>query len=353
MTHARDGFSRGCRKGFTLVELLVVIAIIGILVGLLLPAVQAAREAARRMQCQNNLKQMGLALLNYESTYKRFPLAAMTHPERNCSAGPDCGSSPYDDDGFGWQAAILPFIEQTNLYNQLQGIVLPDGTPLPYGTYGALEIYADAAGRGNPIPGGQTEISAYLCPSSAMPTVSPDAWSIPGAPMAGVNRRDQAVGYGTTSYKTAGGSCFGDFGLMHKHNESPEGGRRIASVTDGTSNTIAVAESSYVTGGGLSARWGGSTTGERIEDWPIWLGAPGTDESIRTNGRTSAPINAQTSPARMIDAISNDSAFSYHIGGAQFCYVDGSVHFLSENLDINTYCNLHDIRDGNVLGEWE
>ncbi|MCR9291154.1 MAG: DUF1559 domain-containing protein [bacterium] len=344
------------RQAFTLVELLVVIAIIGILVGLLLPAVQAAREAARRLQCQNNLKQMGLALLNYESAYKRFPLAIMSHPERNCANGPDCGQSRYDDDGFGWQAAILPFIEQTNLWNSLQQIPLPNGGIMPYGTYGALEIYADQAGRGNPIPGGQTVLGAYICPSSAMPTISPEAWSIPGATVTVPNERDQAVGYATSSYKTAGGSCFGDFGLMHKHNEQPQGGRKIGDVVDGTSNSLAVCESTYVMGAGVSTRWGGNITPDNpivVADWPIWIGAPGTDESVRTNGRTSAPINGQTSPSQMLHARSNDCAFSYHTGGAQFVFVDGSVHFLNENLDIATYCNLHDIRDGNVLGEWE
>ncbi|MFK7737195.1 MAG: DUF1559 domain-containing protein [Pirellulaceae bacterium] len=343
------------KSGFTLVELLVVIAIIGILVGLLLPAVQSAREAARRMQCQNNLKQMGLALLNYESAYRRFPMAMMSHPERNCASGPECGSSPYDDDGFGWQSKILPFIEQTNLYNQLQSIVLPSGNRLPYGTYGALEIWADEAGRGVPIPGGETELSFYLCPSSALPTRCPDFFTVPGATTGTPTNRDQGVGYGTTSYKTAGGSCFGDFGFMHKYNETPEGGRKIGQVTDGTSNTLAVVESSYVTGA-TSVRWGGSATPDNpgaVQDWPIWLGGPGTDEAVRTNGRTTRPINAFTSPNNMFDSIGDDCAFSYHTGGAQVVFVDGSVHFLSENLDMGTYCNLHDIRDGQVLGEWE
>lgn len=343
------------RRAFTLIELLVVIAIIGILVGLLLPAVQSAREAARRMQCQNNLKQMGLALYNYESAYRRFPLALMSHPEKPNCTGPDCGSSSYDDDGFGWQAAILPFIEQTNLYNQLQNITLPNGERLPYGTYGALEIYANAAGRGNPIPGGGTPLSFYLCPSSALPTIAPEAYNVSGAAATTVVRRDQAVGYGTSSYKTAGGSCNGDFGLMHKYNESRDGGRKIASITDGTSNSLAVCESTYVTAS-TSTKWGGSATPSdpgRVQDWPIWIGAPGDDESIRTNGRTTRPINARTTINNMFDAIGDDCAFSYHIGGAQFAFADGSVHFLSENIDMETYCNLHDIRDGNVLGEWE
>lgn len=105
------------RDGFTLVELLVVIAIIGILVGLLLPAVQAAREAARRMSCQNNLKQMGLALHNYEGVFGKLPPAMFGSP---------MNGNTLDDDGFGWQVAILPFIEQQNMYDLMQ----PNGQPV-------------------------------------------------------------------------------------------------------------------------------------------------------------------------------------------------------------------------------
>ncbi len=101
---------QGLRRGFTLVELLVVIAIIGILVGLLLPAVQAAREAARRMSCSNNLKQMGLALHNYESTFRKLPPGAYGASQLR---GEPSGE---DDDGFGWMVSILPYIEQQPLY---------------------------------------------------------------------------------------------------------------------------------------------------------------------------------------------------------------------------------------------
>ncbi len=107
----------GVRRGFTLVELLVVIAIIGILVGLLLPAVQAAREAARRMQCSNNLKQMGLAVLNYESTYKKFPVK--TGGTANfCGSCPERNAANYNR--LSVFVPLLPFIEQTPLYNRIQ-----------------------------------------------------------------------------------------------------------------------------------------------------------------------------------------------------------------------------------------
>ena len=108
------------KRGFTLVELLVVIAIIGILVGLLLPAVQAAREAARRMQCSNNLKQHGLALLNYESTHKRFPAGFTDYFNANPVGR---------DGGWSWMAAVLPFMEQNALYQSLDFNWAPYGTP--------------------------------------------------------------------------------------------------------------------------------------------------------------------------------------------------------------------------------
>src|SRR5262245_31471169 len=119
-------------RGFTLVELLVVIAIIGVLVALLLPAVQAAREAARRSQCANNLKQIGLGMHNYVDTWERLPSALM---------GGLTGAD--DDDGFSWACAILPFVEQKNLYDKIN----PDGRLLP--------IPNNFAATGQPIPGGE------------------------------------------------------------------------------------------------------------------------------------------------------------------------------------------------------
>jgi prepilin-type N-terminal cleavage/methylation domain-containing protein/prepilin-type processing-associated H-X9-DG protein len=315
------------RRAFTLVELLVVIAIIGILVGLLLPAVQSAREAARRMQCSNNLKQMALAVHNYESTFKRIPCAIMGSP---------INGHRFDDDGFGWQSAILPFIEQQNLYNQLTGHPL-------WGAEGALELNQALTGR--PIPGGEVEVGTYRCPSSTLPKVVPEFWAIPGGqnfgPLVAENR--QMIGYAVSDYKTAGGSCYGDDGAMHKRAGAPW--RRFADFTDGLSNSALLCESSYVTGNGTTAP-------TRVEDWPIWIGGPGTDESNRTNGRTNAPINCKCNPQRMLFAINDDCAFSFHAGGAQFAFADGSVHFLSENISSDTYCNIHSISDGQTLGDW-
>ena len=345
------------KRGFTLVELLVVIAIIGILVGLLLPAVQAAREAARRMQCQNNLKQQGLALLNYESAYQRFPSALM-----GCAR--ITGAAPQDD-GVSWAVAILPYLEQGALYSKLeQGAIALGGTLGTPGImrrakggtwpgHGPLGPFTISGSGGSAsattiVPGGDTVLPMYKCPSSALPDICPLDWKIPGATSSSTHNTGQySYGYATNDYKAAGGSNRGDFGAMHKLFEANN--RRIADITDGTSNTTLVTESTYLTGNGNPGNLAPTT----FEDWPIWFGGPNTDESIRTNGRFSAPINAQTNFNRMVTAINDDSAFSYHTGGAQFVFCDGSVHFISESVAQQTYSDLNDISDGNVLGQWE
>lgn len=352
------------RQAFTLVELLVVIAIIGILVGLLLPAVQAAREAARRMSCQNNLKQIGLAIHNYESAYKRIPNAIMGANPKFPSSTPD-GNGSYDDDGYGWLVAILPYMEQQSLYNQMDAV-------WPIGTPGAIERWHDANGDGNIIPGGDTIISAYVCPSDALPSIVPPAYAIPGGfyPSNGsFGRRanvehSQAIGYARTSYKTAGGSCWGDDGAMHKlwehMGDNGNISRKFRDFTDGLSNSLLTAESTYVSSSsalrGAPGPWPIDLSGVgdlEPEDWAVWIGGAGTDEGVRTNGRTNSPINCRCTPQTMISAINDDCAFSFHPGGAQFTMADGSVHFLSENLDMDTYCNLHSIRDGVPLGQWQ
>ena len=345
------------KRGFTLVELLVVIAIIGILVGLLLPAVQAAREAARRMQCQNNLKQQGLALLNYESAFKKFPSALM-----GCRFA--VGAAP-EDDGVSWAVAILPYMEQAPLYNRLEEGAIALGGKLGRpgimrrakgGTWpGSGPLGPDTiSGTGGSstattiVPGGDTLLPMYKCPSSVLPAICPLTWTIPGATSVSIHNTNQfSSGYATNDYKGAGGSARGDFGVLHKLFEANN--RRIADITDGTSNTTLVTESTYLTGNGNPTNLAPTA----FEDWPIWFGGPNTDESVRTNGRFSSPINAQTNPNRMVTAINDDSAFSYHAGGAQFVFADGSVHFISESVAQQTYSDLNDISDGAVLGQWE
>jgi len=334
------------RLGFTLVELLVVIAIIGILVGLLLPAVQAAREAARRMQCSNNLKQIGLAMHNYESAFKKIPPAAYG---ANRLKGEPSGE---DDDGFGFLVSILPYIEQQALYD----LVNPNGH---YGVLGNQSIRSTvypAVPVGSVFPGGDRVVTTYRCPSSALPSHVPATWTVPGSQLIGggsiPSLTAMAIGHATTDYKGAGGSCNGDFGVLHKIWEGQP--TRWADVTDGLSNTIMVAESSYVTTN-VSASARRTTAPTSFRDWPTWIGmfGDGQDETVRINGRTESPINAQVNPNTMAFAINDDNAFSYHTGGAQFVFCDGSVTFISQNVAIATYCNLHDKRDGQPIGDYQ
>ncbi|MCI0365383.1 MAG: DUF1559 domain-containing protein, partial [Phycisphaerales bacterium] len=213
----------------------------------------------------------------------------------------------------------------------------------PNGQAGAIGDYFRANNR--PIPGGETPIRAYRCPSSQLPKVVPALWQLPGA---GSYPPSNAMmtGYAINDYKGAGGSCYSDGdGTLGKRSELPW--TRWAEVTDGLSTMLLTGESSYVTGNGRNP-----ATVTVIEDWPIWIGAPNTDESIRFNGRTSAPINCQCTPTTMVLAINDDCAFSWHPGGAQFSFCDGSARFISQNISATTWCNLNSRNDGNPLGDF-
>lgn len=340
-------------RGFTLIELLVVIAIIAILIALLLPAVQQAREAARRTQCRNNLKQMGLALHNYESTYRTLPWAivAWNNPTNYvsgtlapCSATGSTSSHAYDDDGLNWTASILPFVDQAPLYNQL--------TQSPYfGVYGATELYFVSQGSpatGAVIPGCERPLAAFKCPSSILPATVPATWTVPGAPNA-LTSNPRSIGWPITDYKTAGGSCYGDDSLIHKACESPTGPSRFAVCTDGLSNTFMIAESAQVTTN-TNPNVTASTTS--IQDWPTLYFTTGDDEMTRTNGRLTSPVNNGVNLSRMAFSVDDDASFSAHVGGAHFVMGDGAVRFVSENISINLLCNLYSMKDGNPVGEF-
>jgi prepilin-type N-terminal cleavage/methylation domain-containing protein/prepilin-type processing-associated H-X9-DG protein len=345
------------RVGFTLIELLVVIAIIAVLVALLLPAVQQAREAARRTQCRNNLKQIGLACHNYESVHGLLPPALLGAGRDDFRFHPTPGF--LQDDGFGWLVFLLPFVDQAPLYQRIS----PQGRPGVIHDPAIRETQYPGLTT-NIIPGGDTILPIYRCPSSTLPQTAPETWPVPGTQfipgalgMATVPPRQPAIiGYAVTDYKTCGGSCLSDFdGMMHKIWEG--GGVRFRDVLDGLSNTVMVAESSYAQTTTSRALVGGVIR-RRLEqptlyvDMPIWIGSSGSDESVRINGRTNSPINCGVNPNTMGFAINDDCAFSFHTGGAQFCFGDGSVRFINENISMMTYCFLHSNRDGNPIGEF-
>lgn len=335
---------RSREAGFTLIELLVVIAIIAILVSLLLPAVQQAREAARRTQCKNNLKQIGLAMHNYHDVYTVFPLGAYS------AIDDDMG---YDDDGYGWATMLLPYIEQGNLYAQMP-TTFGDGMAYP-GNWGVIQRYFDA--NGVIIPGSGQPLAAFRCPSSTLPAVT-GAFAVPcqdrpGSPCSGlttsISPPDYATGQGTSDYKASAGA--GDRGMFSKARDAAGGsggkGTKIRDVTDGTSNTIAIGEAAYITN---TAQWG------------VWIGANNADEPVMFKTESPSFINAGTTINDMAHAVDDDCAFSFHTGGAQFLFADGSVHFVSENIDTGfndgnttfngTYERLGVINDGQVVGEF-
>jgi prepilin-type N-terminal cleavage/methylation domain-containing protein len=326
--------------GFTLVELLAVIATIGVLVALLLPAVQAARESARRSQCQNNLKQLGVALNNYADARRRYPIGVLG------------GIGTSIDDGYGWATQLLPALEQQAVYQQLHNKQAVTNTGrLPYP--GVIERHFRATGR--IIAGGDAVLTVFRCPSSQLPSHAANmgsAWP-------------HANGYATSDYKACTG--LGDNGIFFKPDDGMRarwnGDRmlyertRPEDVTDGLSKTIAFGESGYY----LIQRSGG-----RSNRWPVWIGGygHGGDEAALFKTDREAPINCEINPktfdgflervssARPPGPRDDDCAFSWHDGGAYFAFADSSVHFLRDDIDMRTYENLGTKNDGNVIAAY-
>jgi hypothetical protein len=234
-------------------------------------------------------------------------------------------TSAEDDDGYSWACMILPFVEQKSLFDKIN----PDGRVLPIPNY--------FTANNKPIPEGTISLGIYKCPTSQLPKFVPPAFRIPGG--RGGNVTANLVGYATNDYKSAGGSCNGDNGPIHKWLEK-QGNCRFAEITDGLSNTLMICESSYVFGS------------SSISVWPLWIAASRDDESVRINGRTNSPINCGTSPSNMAAYVNDDCAFSAHPKGAQFVLCDGSVRFITENIAISTYCNLHGINEGQPVGDY-
>ena len=298
--------------GFTLVELLVVIAIIAMLVSLLLPAVQGAREAARGIQCKNNLKQQGLALLNYHDAQNQYPIGVYT--------------TGVGEQGYGWATKILPFLELPGVYDLIKQNYIPGDTTPPWEVSGIFARSRTAV-EGGIIPGGGTIIPVFKCPSSPVPATVTSS---------GLNK-----GYGTSDYKACNG--FADRGIFFHVSDGLNAGYstvNIQKITDGTSKTIALGESAYV---------------PAPNDSPVWIGGILSDESTLFKTQPPSVINCsigpKTFPGQVID---DDCAFGWHSGdGAQFVFADGSVHFLSANIEWITYQNLGDRADGQPLGTFE
>ncbi len=272
--------SRHERNAFTLVELLVVIAIIGVLVALLLPAVQAAREAARRTQCKNNLKQIGIALNNIHAAEEALPQGVYTDP------------SDAESPGLSWFTRLLPYIEHQNEFALIAKHKPPDFTGSAWDFYRHFEYAFTRPAPNNMVPASNISIPTFNCPSSDLPHLVPETANML-----------IARGLATTSYKGCKGAVRrgvlmrpdpGAAGKMHTIRfddgssialESPNRSRySFKSITDGLSNTLAATESSY------AIAW--STDG-RLERWPIWIGTPGGDWDETVLNRSSFTINCE------------------------------------------------------------
>ncbi|QDT02339.1 Type II secretion system protein G precursor [Rubripirellula lacrimiformis] len=352
-----------CRSAFTLVELLVVIAIIAILVGLLLPAVQSAREAARRMTCSNNLKQVALALHLYHDIHRSMPVS-MT------------GSDQFDDGTAGsgfhsWMARILPQIEQTALHQQIHfETSLADRTD-----YSTDADYADFAMSSSHVDAGPAAaiVATYLCPSDpeSVPQFSLGIQTAPGSYAANIGWPRQSVGPGvTTPLKKQNGVI----GLLNpQSSDSWQQPRvRMADITDGLSNTMAVGERviaqvfesadafgttniSQHTPISMQSFCGGGSTGRSLQNWVRYCDSVSLADAHYSISHGHAWITGWTFAANHFmpvipvnqrnchvyggedDGMNLVTLSSHHVGGVHVAMADGSVRFMAEQIDRELY----------------
>lgn len=314
------------KHGFTLVELLVVIAIIGILIGMLLPAVQSVREAARRTTCSNNMRQIGLALFNYESAFKKFPSAGQA---KRGGTGPDAGQNVFftdrrDLESFGdashsVQTYILPFIEQGNVYDL-------------YDINFRYDFDPSRPEAPNNQQASQTAIPGYICPST------------------GRDAQQDAEGYGYTDYSAPVTVKPGLSGITtqprFKCVLNGDSQRTITSIKDGTSNTIAMAEDAGrvdVDRGGfmiikVETMDDGTSVNRRSWAWADPDNAFNVDKLIN-NSRS--PLGGPADcPWSDVNCGPNEETFSFHPSGANVAFADGSIHFLNAAMDAPTFVAL-------------
>ena len=351
------------RRAFTLIELLVVIAIIGVLVGMLLPAVQKVREAAARMKCGNNLKQIGVALHSYHEANGVFP-SGYIDGNKDSTSTPDNDVGP----GWGWACFLLPYLEQSNVYNQID--------------------FSVGVGVGVNVQICQTQLTIFQCPSDPNQQnviIYDSSFGNPIATVAhgnyiGCNGWVECFSNAGGNYQPTsdgGGAEDGDGsastgsqtgtgqkgnGLFYRNSRN-----KATDVTDGLSNTIVVGERCAAHS---PTTWTGAVTGGRCPAWMAstpWT-APYTPPSQAPDtGNGTAYDNADYDEALVLGHgnashlpnadnpfFDPDTFWSMHAGGANFLFGDGSVHFLTSTINADAYQWLCTIAGGEVLpsGGW-
>ncbi len=317
------------RPAFTLVELLVVIAIIGILVGLLLPAVQAAREAARRMQCSNNVKQLGLAFHNYESAVKSFPINYAT---RGMLGFPNTGPG-IANSGRSWMQMILPYIEQTNLYNNIDFTVgLQPKSSAATSPVGKNRIVAATVIPGFLCPSDDSnEGGTLLNRSDLNETSAPaDRWAVTGYKACAGQNWDWGVFRPILGMGKNGGQADGlnrGDGVISSNQNNSNTRTRIGDISDGTSNTFII--------------------GEAMPGWSQWNWWYNPNACTAT---CAIPLNRVLKVPKNIGDWPNNYGFaSRHTGGGNFGLADGSVRFIADSIDTITYRAFATISGGEVV----
>ncbi len=320
--------SRHPQRGFTLIELLVVMAVIGVLVALLLPAVQSAREAARRANCINNLKQIALAFHSYESSSTVLPPG-----KKGCCWGT-------------WLVYTLPYLDQTPLYNawNAMGNNTP-GWPAPYDTdfryFGAANVTVTS-----------TRLLAYLCPSDL--TNAPLSTTLGGATFA-CTSQNYAVNFGNTiaaqtEYQGTPflGAPFSDIGSpLADHNQPAHACVPLSAITDGLSNTLLLSE--VIVGQGLDLRgfswWGDAAAFEALH--PPNTSFPDVLFSAYYCNNQSPNPPCMGATTAIPD---NYSARSRHPGGVNAALCDGSIRFVKNSISISVWRKMSTTRGNEVLG---
>ncbi len=337
--------SRG-RRGFTLIELLVVIAIIAVLIALLLPAVQAAREAARRAQCVNNLKQIGLACYNYESTQGVYPMGNLT---QSAAENPACTGTFY---GHTAMSYILPFLEGGNQYNVMN-------FSRPYNSPQQVTAY-------------ETRVASYICPSDTTaikldPTVFISTSQTSYAAQRGLRENIfWSASPANASNRCGANDGEGLFGVNIAY--------RVADVIDGTSNTMMFGEtsrfkeeessSSHFNFWNVAAAWngppwtgtaawpgdvritGGAFVVPKLNAPPVTNGGPACQQNVAAPHSLNWNLPAENPPCLLLGQWGFRSR---HPGGANFLFSDGSVKFIKDSVNYLTYRSLGTRANGEVI----